>query len=101
MGDFDTSTRRGGPPRGYTPPANEPDEGEVDLIVYCTVSVPVTMATPYTDDELADVAGGEIGYSATFVSVDHVDVDVHHLAPAAIAAPRRPGRGFLDRLLHG
>lgn len=120
MGDYGTSTgRRAARPAdfvadadgrdarftrtddGYTDdrePRADQDEGEVDLLVYCTVAVPITIATPYTDDELAEIAGHEIGWSATFVSVDHVDVDAHDRAPGTIDPPRRPGRSFLDRL---
>lgn len=98
MGAYDTTTGRGdGPPLGYTPPA-PPCEGEVDLLVYCTVAVQVTVATPYDDDEVAEIAAGEITYGARLVSVDRIEVDVNTSQPPAVAQPSRPGRGFLDRL---
>lgn len=98
MGAYDTPSRRRLEAAYGTPGLPEPDDGEIDLLVYCTVAVPVTMALPYSDAELAEVAAGEVGWSARFVSVDHVDVDTHDRPAATLEQPRRPGRGFLDRL---
>lgn len=93
MGDFDTST---GPrlPR----PDVRGNDGEVDLLVYCTVSLAVTVAEPYTDDDLFEIARTEISWQSTLVSVDRVETDRSYREP--MPEPDAAGhlRTFMDRL---
>lgn len=98
MGAYDTPTGPDALQRRADAMYQEDREGEVDLLVYCTVAVQVTVATPYDDDEVAEIAEGECGWNAKFVSVDRIEVDAHTSQPPTLAQPRRPGRGFLDRL---
>lgn len=75
--------------------------GEVDLLIYCTVTVAVTVTEPYTADELAELAAGEVGWQATFVSVDRVETDRSYPAPPPAPADDLTFRGFLARFHRG
>lgn len=72
-------------------------EGEVDLHVYCTVRVQVTLAEGYDPDELAAIAAGELSWGAELVSVDRVERDVHYRPTGALEAPARPAHGLFRR----
>lgn len=95
MDAFGTHTGRRLAPVDVREPNPELPDGEVDLLVYVTATVQVTVVTPYDAAELATIAEHELGWNARFVSVDRVEVDPvggpsAAARPAAEATRRRP-----------